>query len=128
LFILDHNLGTRNARKSIEGSKDSDSSLVSNENLSKILLSSGWALGQATWDKMAKNLTSLMPSLTKYLKPKTKKFFFIAGLKTCQIFWGFEQLSSTISRGGMSLLSQVKLFDFRLISKHECVVPWQPRC
>jgi len=27
LFILDHNFWTRNARKSIKGSKDSDSSL-----------------------------------------------------------------------------------------------------
>jgi len=30
LFILDHNFRTRNARKSIKGSKDSDWSLVSN--------------------------------------------------------------------------------------------------
>jgi len=32
LFILDHNFRTRNARKLIKGSKDSDFSLVSNEN------------------------------------------------------------------------------------------------
>jgi len=37
-----------NARKSIKGSKDLDSSLVSNENFSETLWSSGWALGQAT--------------------------------------------------------------------------------
>jgi len=37
LFILDHNFGTRNARKLIKGSKDSDSSLVSNESFSEIL-------------------------------------------------------------------------------------------
>jgi len=47
LFILEHNFRTRNARKSIKGSKDSDSSRVSNENFSETL-PSGWALGQAT--------------------------------------------------------------------------------
>jgi len=35
-------------------------------------------------------------SLTKNLKPKTKKFFIIADTKTCRIFWGFEQLSNAI--------------------------------
>jgi len=39
----------------IKGSKDSDSSLVSNKNFSKMLWPSGWALGQVTWAKMAKN-------------------------------------------------------------------------
>ena len=46
MFILDHNFSTRNARKSIKGSKDSDSSLVSNENFSETFYPSGWALGQ----------------------------------------------------------------------------------
>jgi len=35
LFVLDHIFSTRNARKSIKGSKDLGSSLVSNENLAK---------------------------------------------------------------------------------------------
>jgi len=35
-----------------------------------------------------------MTSLTKNSKPKNVTF--IADVKTCQIFWGFEQLSSTI--------------------------------
>jgi len=35
----------------IKGSKDSDYSLVSYENFSKILWPSSWALGQATWAK-----------------------------------------------------------------------------
>jgi len=48
LFILDHNFRTRNVRKSIKGSKDSDSSLVYNENFSETLWPSSWALGQAT--------------------------------------------------------------------------------
>jgi len=33
-------------------------------------------------------------SLTKSPKSETKNFFFITDSKTCQIFWGFEQLSS----------------------------------
>jgi len=55
LFILDHYFWTRNARKLIKGSKDSDSSLVSNENFSETLWQSGWALGQARWAKMTWN-------------------------------------------------------------------------
>jgi len=38
----------RNARKSIKGLKDLDSSLVSNKNFSETLWPSSWALGQAT--------------------------------------------------------------------------------
>jgi len=37
LFILDHNFWTRNIRKLIKGSKDSDSSLVSNKTSAKYL-------------------------------------------------------------------------------------------
>jgi len=60
LFILYHNFGTRNARKLIKGSKDSDSGLVVNENFfSEILWPSGWALGQVTWAKMAQKLLHL---------------------------------------------------------------------
>jgi len=43
----------------IKGSKDSDFTLVSNENFSEKLWSSGWVLGQLTWSKMAKNLFHL---------------------------------------------------------------------
>jgi len=95
LFILDHNLGTRNARKSIEGSKDSDSSLVSNENLSKILLSSGWALGQATWDKMAKNLPHLCRHSQKTWNPKLKNFF---SLQAWRLAKSFEGLNSSLAQ------------------------------
>ena len=55
LFILDHNFRPRNARKSIKGSKDSDSCLVSNENFSEALWPSGWALGWVAGAKMTKN-------------------------------------------------------------------------
>jgi len=63
----------QNAGKSIKGSKDSDSSLVSHENFIETLWPSGWALGQVTWAKMAQKL--LMTSLTQILQPPTKKFF-----------------------------------------------------
>jgi len=44
-FRPSRNFLTRNLRKSIKGSKDSDSSLASNKNLSRILSSNGWRLG-----------------------------------------------------------------------------------
>jgi len=59
LFILDHKFRTRNARTSIKGSKDLDSSLVSNENFTEKLWPSGWTLGQATWAKMTLKLLHL---------------------------------------------------------------------
>jgi len=59
LFSLDNDFRTRNIRKLIKGSKDSDASLVSNENFSKILRPSGWALGQVTSAKMAQKLLYL---------------------------------------------------------------------
>jgi len=43
----------------IKGSKDLDSSLVSNENFSETLWPSGWAVGQATWTKMTQKLLHL---------------------------------------------------------------------
>jgi len=75
LFILDHNFWTRNARKSIKGSKDSDSSLVSNENFSETLLPSGWALGQATWAKMTLKLLHLWRQSQTNRTPRAKNFF-----------------------------------------------------
>jgi len=56
LFILDHNFWTRNARKSIKGSKDSDLSLDSNENFRETLWPSGWAPGWATCAKMTQTI------------------------------------------------------------------------
>jgi len=58
----------------IKGLKDSDSSLVSNENFSEILWSSNWALGQVTWARMAKNL----PHLWRHSQKNQKVCFFIA--------------------------------------------------
>jgi len=95
LLFLGHNFLTRNVRKSIKISSDSDSRLVSNENLNELLPSSSWALGQVTRAKMSENLPNLWRHSQK-MKPKTQNYFCIADSKTCRVFWGFEQLSSTI--------------------------------
>jgi len=84
LFILDHNFWTRNARKSIKGSKDSDSSLVSNENFSEILWPSSWALGQATRAKMTPKLLHLWRHSQKICNPQPKNFF-ECNLEDCPI-------------------------------------------
>jgi len=82
LLILDHNLRTRNARKSIKGSKDLDWSLVSNEDFSEILWPSGWALGQVTWAKMVQKLLHLWHHSLKIHNPN-QKFFFVDRLSRC---------------------------------------------
>jgi len=74
LFILDRNFWTRNTGKSIKGSKDSDSSLFSNENFSETLWPSGWALGQGTWDKMTLKLLQLWRHSQKTRTPQAKIF------------------------------------------------------
>ena len=69
--------------------------------------------------KIAKNLPYLwMMSLTKKRNPKPKTFFFIADLKTCRVFWGFEKLSTAVGWGVMQLVSQPKYPWFSLISKY----------
>jgi len=60
---------------SIKGSKDSDSSLVSNENFSETVWPSGWALGQATWAKSTPNLLHLWRQSQKIHTPQPKNFF-----------------------------------------------------
>jgi len=59
----------------IKGSKDSDSSLVSNKNFSKTLWPSGWALGQATWATMTPKLLYLWRHSQKIHNPQPKKIF-----------------------------------------------------
>jgi len=76
LFILDRNFWNRNTRKSIKGSKDSDSSLVSNENFSETLWPSGWALRPSSMRQNDHKTISLMTSVTNNPHPSTKKFFF----------------------------------------------------
>ena len=78
MFILDRNFWTRNARKSIKGSKDLDSNLVSNENCSETLWPSGWALGQAAWAKMTLKLLHLWRQSQTIRTLQPKKFFLSA--------------------------------------------------
>jgi len=53
-----------------------------------------------------------MTSLTKKTEIQNAKFFIIADSKTCQVFWGFEQLSSAIDWGAMWLVNQLKYPSF----------------
>jgi len=94
-------------RKSIKALKDSESSLVCNTNLSKILPSSDFGPGPGSLSQNGQKSTWLTTSLTKKLKPP--KFFFTIDSKTCRVFWGFEQLSSTINWPDMELQSDVKI-------------------
>jgi len=75
LFNLDHNFLKRNVTKLIKGSKDSDSSLVSNKNFSETLWPSGWILGQETWAKMTLKLPHLWRQSQKICNPQPKNFF-----------------------------------------------------
>jgi len=59
----------------VKGSKDSDSSLISNENFSETLWPSGWALGQAIWPKLTPKLLHLWRQSQKICMPNQKKFF-----------------------------------------------------
>ena len=76
LFILNHNFWTRNVRKLIKVLKATDSRLVCNEKLSEMLLSSGWALGQVTWAKVAKNLPHLWCHLWKKMQTRRLAVYF----------------------------------------------------
>jgi len=73
-------------------------------------LSSGWALGQVTWAKMAKNLPHLWHHSKK--NETTKFFFSLQTQRLAESFWGFEQLSSTISYRAMWLVRQPKYACF----------------
>jgi len=70
---------------------------------------------------MAKNLTYDVTH--KKLKPKWKKKF-IADSKTCRVFWGFEQLSSTIDWQVMELQSGAKLVVQCIIFRYDTFVHW----
>jgi len=91
----------------IKGSKDSDSSLVSNENFGEILLSSSWALGQVTRAKIAK--TSLTYDVTHNKREtQNQKFLFhckLEGLPNLLRIW----TASTVNRRAMLLERQSKI-------------------
>jgi len=59
-----------------QAQKDSDSSLVSNENFSEILWPSSWALSQVSWAKMAQKLLHLNDITHKKFATCNQKFVF----------------------------------------------------
>jgi len=95
----------------IKGSKDSDSSLVYNENFSE-LWPSGWALGQATWAKMTPKLLHLWSQSQTIRTPQPQIFFSSAIYWTGQSVWALEQLSSAIRGGARALVRQPKTAVF----------------
>jgi len=100
LFILDHNFSTRNARKSIKGSKDLDSSLVSYENFRETLWPSSWALGQATCANMTPKLLHLWHHSQKIHTPNQKIFFRVQSTKLAH---PFEPLNSSPAQSAEEL-------------------------
>jgi len=64
----------------IKGSKDSDLSLVSNENFSETLWPIGWALGQVTWAKVTLKLLHFWRHSQKIHTPQPKNFCFECNL------------------------------------------------
>jgi len=92
----------------IKGSKDSDSSLVSNENFIKTLWLSGWALGQVTWAKITPKLLHLWRHSQKIHKPQPKNFFRLQSTRLADLF----ELSSAIGGGAKALVRQPKTAVF----------------
>jgi len=105
----------------MKDSKDSDSSLVFNKNVTKILWPSGWALGQVTWAKMAQKLLHYDVTQKKSATPNKKKFFRVQTRRRAE-FWGFEQPSNAIGGGAMALARQPKTTGFRLKSRYDIFV------
>jgi len=80
---------------SIKGSKDSDLSLVSNENFNETLWPSGWALGQVTWAKMTIKLLHLCRQPQKIRIPNQKIFFRVQSTRLAN---PFELLNSSLAQ------------------------------
>jgi len=97
-----------------KGSKDSDSSVVSNENFSDILWPSSWALGQVTLAKMAQKLLHLWCDSQNNATPNQKIIFRVQ--------------TSAIGGGTMALVKQPKTAGFRLISRYDILVDRLSRC
>jgi len=87
-------------RKLIKGSKDLDSSLVSNENFSETLWPSGWALGQATWAKMTLKLLYLWRHSQKIRTPNQKFFFQVQSTRLAD---PFEPLNNSLAQSAEEL-------------------------
>jgi len=77
----------------IKGSKDLNSSVVSNENFSKILWSSGWAQGQAgniMMPKWPKTYLTYDVTHKKTRNPKPKHFFSLQTRILAEFFKGLN--------------------------------------
>jgi len=102
--------------------KKTDSSLVSNENFSKILWPSGWALGQVTEPKWSKHHFTYDVTHKKSTTPN-QKIFSSADEKTGWSIWAIEQLSSVIGRGTGVLVRQLKTDGLRPKSRYKWSYP-----
>jgi len=74
LFTLDHNFWTRSPRRSSKASKDSDCSLVSYKNFSKVLLSNGLGLGPGEVGEGGLKVLHLQRHSQKICIPQPKFF------------------------------------------------------
>jgi len=79
----------------IKGSKDLDSSLVSNENFSETFWPGSWALGQETWAKMTPKLLHLWRQSQKICNPQPKNFFRVQSRRLAD---PFEPLNSSLAQ------------------------------
>jgi len=74
--------------------------LVSNEKFSEILWASGWALGQATWAKMAQKLLHWWCYSQKIRNSQPKKFFRVQSKRLSD---PFEPLNSSLAQSAGEL-------------------------
>jgi len=75
--------------------KDSDSSLVSNENFSEILWPSSWALSQVSWAKMAQKLLHLNDITHKKFATRNQKFVWVQTRWLADLF---EPLNNSLAQ------------------------------
>jgi len=95
--------------KSSKVSKDSDFDLFSNKNVNKILPSSSLGLGPDEVGQKGLKQLHLWHYSQKNPKPI---FFFIADMKTCQIFTEVEELSSAIVNGDIRVQKRMQTAGF----------------
>jgi len=82
----------------IKGSKDLDTSLVSNENFSETLWPSSWALRQVTWAKNDPKTTSLMHS--QKIRNTQPKYFWVQTRRLSDLF---QPMNSSLAQSAEEL-------------------------
>ena len=110
-FRIDRKLWTWDPSKSPTVSKDSDFSLVSNKNISKILPSGGLGPGPGEVGQNSLKVLHLWRHWQN-LKPKTKNFFPLQSRRLAES-WVFEQLSSACCAWVMLVQGHVQKACFR---------------